>query len=84
MAKLYTLEMRKNTDMNATGAAIDIYITNAQKGQLPDELPQGLPKDLFSEKDFLYVKTNDGFTLHCQGKNLDKDEIHKYEFKIKN
>jgi len=46
-------------------------------------LPAGLPGDLFSGKDFKYKKTTEGFTLRCQGKDLSKDEIYKYEFKVK-
>ncbi len=83
IAKLCTLEIRKNTDLNATNAAIDIYIAKAKTGQLPDELPQGLPKDMFSGEDFEYEKTNDGFILRCRGKDLSKDEIYQYEFKLK-
>ena len=45
-------------------------------------LPAGLPKDLFSGKDFLYEKTDAGFTLTGQGKDLDKDIVQKYEFKV--
>ena len=83
IAKLFTLETRSNTDINAANAALDIYIVKAKTGQLPDELPAGLPKDLYSRKDFLYEKTEDGFILRCQGRDLDRDEIREYEFKIK-
>jgi hypothetical protein len=83
IAKLFTLEIRSNTDINAANAAIDIYIIKAKTGQLPDELPAGLPKDLYSRKDFLYEKTEDGFILRCQGRDLDRDEIREYEFKVK-
>ena len=30
-----------------------------------------------------WVKNKDGFILRCQGKDLDKDEIYEYEFKVK-
>ena len=30
-----------------------------------------------------YEKTKEGFVLGCQGKDLSKDEIYKYEFKVK-
>ena len=83
IARLFTLEIRNNTDINAANAAIDIYIIKAKTGQLPDELPAGLPKDLYSRKDFKYEKTDDGFILHCQGRDLDRDEIREYEFKVK-
>ena len=82
VTKICTLEVRAKTNANALKAAIDIYITRAKTGRLPDTLPAGLPKDLYSGKDFKYEKTKDGFILHCQGKGLDKDEFLKYEFNV--
>ena len=55
----------------------------ARTGKLPDSLPAGLPKDLFSGKDFIYEKTEEGVILRCQGKDMEIDEIHEYEFKVK-
>jgi hypothetical protein len=80
--KISTLEVRASTNVNALKAAIDIYIAKAKTGRLPDTLPAGLPRDLFSGKDFEYEKMKDGFILRCQGKDLDKDEINQYEFKV--
>ena len=87
------IDIRNRTQFNAVLAGIDIYLVRAKTGKLPDELPAGLPKDLFSGKDFLYAKTGAGFTLTGQGKGLDddsgfaltgqsKDIVHKYEFKV--
>jgi hypothetical protein len=84
IAKLCTNEMVFKTNFNAVNAAIEIYIIKAKSGKLPDELPKDMPKDLFSGKDFKYEKNDDGFILRCQGKDLDKDKIHEYEFKVKN
>jgi len=81
--RIYTLSIRFNTHSNALKAAIEIYMIKAKTGKLPDALPADLPGDLFSGKDFKYEKTTDGFTLRCQGKDLSKDEIYKYEFKAK-
>jgi hypothetical protein len=81
--KMYNNETREKTFSNAVRAAIEVYITKAQTGQLPETLPTGLPKDLFSGKDFRYEKTKDGFTLRCRGKDLNKNETYKYEFKVK-
>ncbi len=78
-----TNEMVFKTSLNAVVAAIDIYLLKAKTGQLPDKLPVGLPKDLFSGKDFEYEKNDDGFILRCQGKDLGKDKIHEYEFKAR-
>ena len=81
--RIFTLSVRFNTHSNALKAAIEIYIIKAKTGKLPDALPAGLPGDLFSGKDFKYEKTTDGFVLHCRGKDLDRDETYKYEFKVK-
>ncbi|NQT02821.1 MAG: hypothetical protein HQ580_12405 [Planctomycetes bacterium] len=82
-ARICSLSIRFGTHSNAIKAAIEIYIIKAKTGKLPDALPVGLPGDLFSSKDFKYEKTTNGFILSCQGKDLSKDEIYKYEFKIK-
>ncbi len=81
--RIYNLSIRWNTHSNALKSAIEIYIIKAKTGKLPDALPAGLPGDLFSGKSFLYEKTANGFILRCQSKDLEKDEIYKYEFKVK-
>ena len=81
--KIYNIETRETTFSNAVRAAVEVYITKAKTGQLPEKLPAGLPKDLFSGKGFKYEKTTDGFVLRCRGKDLEKDETYKYEFKVK-
>ena len=83
LARILTLKKRAETHANALKAAIDIYITRAKTGRIPDALPTGLPKDVLSGKDFQYEKTKDAFILRCRGKDLDKDEIYEYEFKVK-
>jgi len=80
---ILSLDVRSKTHFNAIKTAIEIYMIKAKSGKLPDTLPADLPGDLFSDKDFKYDKTADGFTLRCQGKDLSKDEIYKYEFKVK-
>ncbi len=80
---IYNRHIQSRTFSNVVKTALEIYIIAAQTGQLPDSLPAGLPQDLFSCKDFEYEKTDDGFILRCQGKDLGKDEIYEYEFKVK-
>ena len=82
VTKICTLEVRAGTNSNALKTAIDVYITKAKTSRLPNTLPAGLPRDLYSGKDFEYKKTKDGFVLRCQGKDLDKDEFFQYEFKV--
>jgi len=83
LARILTLKTRTETHANAIKAAIDICLTRAKTGRLPVTLPTGLPKDVFSGKNFKYEKTADGFILSCRSKDLDKDEIYEYEFKVK-
>jgi hypothetical protein len=80
--RICTLDVKAGTHFNALKSAIDIYIAKTKTGRLPNALPADLPRDLFSGKDFEYEKTKDGFVLRCQGKDLDKDEIFQYEFKV--
>ncbi len=82
VTRICTLDVRARSHFNALKAAIDIYIVRAKTGRLPDTLPAGLPRDLYSGKDFEYEKTKDGFVLSFQSKDLDKGEISKYEFKV--
>lgn len=81
--RIYSISIRLRSGSNAIKTAIEIYITKAKTGNLPDELPAGLPGDLYSGKPFQYEKTADGFILRCQGRELSRDEIYKYEFKVK-
>jgi hypothetical protein len=81
--KLYNDGIESETFSNAVKTALEIYKIAAQTGQRPDSLPAGLPKDMFSGKDFEYEKKDDGFVLRCQGKDMEEDKIHEYEFKVK-
>ena len=81
--KAFSLSIRLASHCNAIDTALKLYTTEATTGVLPDTLPTGLPGDLFSGKPFGYEKTPEGFILRCQGKDLVKDEIYEYEFKVK-
>jgi hypothetical protein len=83
--RIYSLTVRIKTHFNAVKAAIEIYQIKSRTGKLPDALPAGLPRDLFSDKPFEYRKTTDGFILRYRGEDLsDKDnKTHEYEFKVK-
>jgi len=82
LSKIYGLMIKATTHANAVRAAVELYIAKGKTGRLPEKLPAGLPKDLFSGKDFEYAKTAQGFMLRCQAKDIDKDKIHEYEFKV--
>ena len=83
LIEIYNLRVKCKTEVNAFRTAVELYLIRARTGKLPDSLPAGSAKDLFSGKDFIYEKTEDGFVLKCQGKDLEKDEIYEYEFKVK-
>jgi hypothetical protein len=82
-AKAYSLSVRAHALNNATRTAVDVYIIKARTGKLPDGLPADSPKDPFSGKDFGYEVTKNSFILRCQAEDLEKNEIHQYEFKVK-
>jgi hypothetical protein len=63
-------------------AAIELYLIKAKTGTLPNELPTDLPQDPFSDNNFVYEKTADGFVLKCQGRDLSRDVVHEYAFKV--
>ena len=79
-SKIYSQDTMRKTTFNALVAAIDICMSRIETGKLPNKLPEGMPKDLFSGKDFEYKKSDDGFVLSCPGRDLD---IYKFKFKLK-
>ena len=89
----YSIQVRHTVQLNALKAAIEIYLATANTGQLPESLPDYLPKDPFSGQDFEYEITEKGFVLSCRTKDIlasqatwplgtDQDVIHKYEFEL--
>lgn len=93
VTEIYSLQVRHTAQLNALKAAIEIYLVTANTGQLPDTLPDYLPKDPFSGHDFEYEITEDGFILRCRAKDIpasqawhlpgtDPDVVHEYEFEL--
>jgi hypothetical protein len=82
--KIYNHDVKLHTFSNAILAALDIYAVKARTGRLPDKLPEGLPKDMFSGRDFEYVPQDGGFILRCRARDLQEDKVHEYEFRVKN
>jgi hypothetical protein len=80
--KIFSQKTYVETQVNAIKAGIEILLDHTRTGRFADTLPVGLPKDAFSGKDFEYEKTKDGFILRCPGRDLDKDELYQYEFKL--
>jgi hypothetical protein len=82
LADCYGGQVLQAAGSNALKAAIEIYLAMAETGQLPDTLPDHLPKDPFSGEDFEYETTEDGFVLRCRVKAVNAPRVEQYEFKV--
>jgi hypothetical protein len=80
---VHTLGARSEAYVNAAVAGVEVCLQQVNSGKLPTALPAGLPKDPFSGQDFQYERTDDGFVLRCQGKDLDKDIAEGFKFVVK-
>jgi len=69
--------------VNGIKAAVEVYLALANAGQLPEKLPDHLPKDPFTGRDFIYEITDEGFALRCQGKDFLNRKYRLLEFKVK-
>jgi len=83
IAGWYGIQVRETACFNALKAAIKIYLIKAKTGKLPEKLPDHLPKDPFTGRDFVYEITNEGFALRCQGEDFQGRGKQVLEFKIK-
>jgi hypothetical protein len=88
---LYSASAYTRARVRAVKAAIAVYHIKATTGQLPQTLPEGLPKDPYSGEDFKYQVTERGFILRCRAKFprhdlLDRNELHpepnQFEFQV--
>jgi len=78
----YKLMVSNIANFNSLMAAIEIYLVKAKTSQLPEKLPDGLPKDPYSGQDFEYETTKEGFVLRCRVKAIDKTKVQQYQFKV--
>jgi len=78
-----SFQVKQKAHINGLKAAVEVYLNTAETGNLPDELPDGLPKDPFSGRDFVYEKTNEGFVLRSQSEDFPKYMNKWLEFKIR-
>ena len=69
--------------INGIKTAVEVYLVLAKTGQLPEKLPDGLPKDPFTGQDFVYEITDEGFALRCQGEDFLSRKNRFLEFKVK-
>jgi len=82
VARHNDIYVRTIAEYNAIRAAIEIYLINAETGQLPETFPPHSPEDPFSGQDFEYEFTSQGFVLRCREKEIDADMLWEFEFKI--
>jgi len=83
IARIYNLQTRGQAQSNATKAGVEICLRRLETGTLPDNLPEGLPKDPFSGEDFEYERTAEGFTLRCRVREFKTERLHEYAFNLK-
>jgi hypothetical protein len=79
----YRVHINDMAHFNAVLNAIEIYLARARTGQLPTDLPGGLPPDPYSGESFQYEATATGFTLRCRAQAAGYQEIRKFDFKVR-
>ena len=77
----YELQVGHEAHINGIKAAVEVYLVVAKTGRLPRELPDHLPKDPFTGRDFVYEITDEGFTLRCQSEEVPQRK--DLEFKVR-
>ena len=80
--RIYNVHVRYTANSNALMAGIEVYLIMAKTGQLPEKLPEGVPKDPFTGRDFKYEITEDGFMLSLPDENIPEQKHRPYEFKV--
>jgi len=79
----YPFQVGHVAHINGIKAAVEIYLVVAKTGQLTEKLPDYLPKDPFTGRDFLYEIMDEGFALRCQGEDFQGRGKQVLEFKVK-
>ena len=68
--------------LNCALAAIQIRQIADETGQLPEAIPEGLPKDPFTGKDLGYKQTTQGFVLSFDPERLSGIRVREFEFRF--
>ena len=77
----YRFMVQNSVYFNLVAAATEICLVNANTGQLPQRLPDGLPKDPFTGKDFEYERTEKGFVLRFDPEDVGRIRVRQFEFR---
>jgi hypothetical protein len=80
---LYPTFVEHQAYINGIKAAVEIYLNVAKTGQLLKKLPDGLPKDPSTGKDFIYEIMDNGFALRCHDEEFLSSHSKELEFKVK-
>ncbi len=83
LAHVYERHVRHMAHVNAVMAGIDIHLVNARQGRLPETLPEGLPKDPFTGRDFHYERGEESFTLSPPDEAIRRDAYSSHRFKVR-
>ena len=83
ISRLFELQVGHMAQINIIKAAVEIYLIVAKTGQLPESLPDYLPKDPTTGRKLVYEITDEGFDLRCQGEEFLRPKIRFIEFKVK-
>jgi len=83
LGDVYTVHLCHLADVNVLMAGIEVHLINARQGGLPEMLPEGLPKDPFTGRDFKYEITEDGFTLSVRDQDIAGDRRRPYAFRVR-
>jgi hypothetical protein len=81
---LFKSQVEHEAHINGIKVAVEIYLVLSKTGKLPEQLPDGLPKDPFTGRDFIYNITDKGFTLRCEsGNNRQNEQLLRWlTFKV--
>lgn len=79
---LLAADVKSQTCRNAILNAVSLMISYRTNQILPDRLPPDSPKDLFSNKPFRLIQTDQGFKLRCQARDLFSHKVYEYEFTL--
>ena len=78
----YDFQVEQEAWINGIKTAVEVYLVLAKTGKLPEKLPDHLPKDPFTGKDFGYEITDEGFALRCAGEEFKKRKKSLLEFRV--
>ena len=79
----YPFQVGHVARVNGIKVALEVYLVQAKTGLLPKTLPDGLPKDPFTGRDFVYEITDEGFALRCRGEDFQGRGKQVFEFMVK-